>query len=38
VIQGCVVDAAQVHPAAVVTVMFPAPPVGDKEVLVGAST
>jgi hypothetical protein len=33
-----VVDAAQVHPLAVATVMLPAPPVPDNVVLAGVST
>ena len=38
VIQGAFVDAAQVHPLVVVTVMFPAPPVAGTVALAGAST
>jgi hypothetical protein len=37
-IQGCVVDATQVHPLAAATPMLPDPPVDVNVVLVGVST
>ena len=38
VIQGCVVDAAHVHPSAVATAMLPVPPVDVRLVLAGVNT
>ena len=38
VIQGCVVEAAQVHPPVVATSMLPVPPVAVRVVLAGFNT